>query len=226
MNNNLTLIILISCLLTSITSYGQELFVVHAHRHYIKKNYSSFRYNEFSKNLKMINNYFCQQKWDKYWVYDTEFFPKRDFPIKKCGAKKLKSKWGDITHYTYKFSYKKDVVLTGIYFGNCLSRTYRSIYHRFLNDNQTELIVHIPMPATISYYSELLQAGVERMINHPHFLKHHNLEKQSLKFRTDVYYNGQFIKKFEPQNVAQMDKTVQIHLWDKMDEFVKTMDLF
>jgi hypothetical protein len=205
---------------------AQELFVVHAHKHYVEKNFSSFRDNEFSRSLGKINDFFCDKNWESYWIYDTSLFPKLKFPLKRCGAKKLKSKWGDISHLSYKFNYQNQVVLTGLYLGNCLSRTYRSIYQRFLRDQQAELNVHIPLPATVSFYSGLLDKGIHSMLENNDFLLRHYLDNKNLKLRTDIFYNGVLVKQFLPRVNPLTEKSIKLNFWGELETFMSAMERF
>ena len=127
--------------------FSQELFVVHPHKYYLNRN--TTEENEiFSESIKRVNDFFCSNQMDIYWVFDNKGNTfNRKFPIKRCGAKKLRSKWGDIKSNS--FNLQNTVVITGLYFNQCVSRTYKSILKKFMNTNTKEINIHFPMTAII-----------------------------------------------------------------------------
>lgn len=199
--------------------YGQELFITHAHQHYIERDYSSFRNNPFSNSLRKINNYFCRNNFQTYWVFDKDFWPKRDYPVKRCGAKKLQSKWGNID--SYQFDLSENIVLTGIYFGNCVSTTYRSVAKRFSQNKNQVINVHIPLTATIGYYGkDYSNVMIKKIIQHKHFQQQHLIKNyQENSFDIQIYVNNELSLDYQSPKTVD-NKILKMYLWSNEDQLL------
>lgn len=203
--------------------------MVHAHRHYIKRTYRHFHRNEFSQNLKQVNRYFCQKELPIYWVFDTDFWPRRNFPIRRCNSRRLESKWGGLGDYSLKLD--NHIVLTGIYFGNCVSRAYRSLRNKFIKDpKRDQFYVHIPLKATIGYYGKDYRIDtIKKWFMNEHFIKTHQIrEEDQRNYQVEFFVGQELVQKYRPNQeyVGVNAKVIRIHLWNVTSAMIDYLDRF
>lgn len=219
-----TLVILYT-LFFSYSSFSAELFVVHTHKFYLKFNYSkNWKQNPLVTELNKVNEHFCNRNENIYWVWNPFWLRQslseprtleKKFPLRKCGAQKLKSKWGDLTE-RHEFKISNDIVIMGLYIGHCVSKTLNSIVKRFLRSNNKEINIHIPMSATLGIFGKnFTESSLKKIITSPLFMNKHNLNNRNFELR--LFVNGQFVESKLATTDENNEKKLSITLWGDTD---------
>lgn len=211
-------------LLLGFSAHGQELFIIHPHKYYLEEVFSDPRRNSFVEALTSINESFCVKNLNTYWVYDSgDHFFNRKFPIRRCGAKKLHSPWGDISKK--KFTLDRTIVLTGLVFNQCVSNSFRSIVNRFVQSQvQNEIDFHFPMPALIAWGNVFDYPTLEIrkiLANELMFIKPYRVAENVMKnspYHLEIYINGTFEKTVS--GLANANKKVRMYFWTKTEDML------